>query len=58
MARPIAATPVLKGKDAERFIRRLEEEKDIPLPRSTQKTDMNALRAIVADIERKQQKRN
>ena len=58
MARPIEATPVLKGKDAERFIRKLEEEKNIPLPRSTKKTDMSALHAIVADIERKQQKFN
>jgi hypothetical protein len=59
MAKPIKPTPILRGKAAERFIRKLEAEKNIPVYPSAKETDMEALRAIVAEIEqRKQQKFN
>jgi len=53
MAKPIKPTPVLTGKAAERFIKKLEAEKNIPVYPSEKTADMSALREIVADIERK-----
>ena len=58
MAKPIKSTPVLRGKAAERFIRKLEAEKNTLVYPSAKKADMAALRAIVADIERKKSKLN
>jgi hypothetical protein len=56
MAKPIKPTPTLRGKAAERFIRKLEAEKNIPVYPSEKTADMATLREIVADIERKKQK--
>ncbi|MCL2012614.1 MAG: hypothetical protein FWG75_07510 [Cystobacterineae bacterium] len=53
MAKPIKPTPVLTGKAAERFIKKLEVEKNIPVYPSEKTADMAALREIVANIERK-----
>jgi hypothetical protein len=53
MAKPIKPTPILRGKDAERFVRKLETEKNIPVYPSVRKADMETLRAIVADIEQR-----
>jgi hypothetical protein len=55
MARPITPTPVLRGKEAERFIRKLEAEKNIPAYPSAKKADMKTLRTIVAEIEQRKQ---
>ena len=33
MAMPIRETPVLKGKDADRFVRQIERNKDKPVSR-------------------------
>ena len=58
MAKPIKPTPILRGMAAERFIRKLEAEKNTPVYPSAKKANMAALRAIVADIERKKSKLN
>jgi hypothetical protein len=58
MAKPIKPTPILRGEAAERFVRKLEAEKDTPVYPSAKTADMTTLHAIVADIERKQQKFN
>ena len=58
MAKPIKPTPILEGKTAENFIRKLEAEKNNFVYPSEKKPDLATLRAIVADIERKQQKFN
>jgi hypothetical protein len=57
MAKPIKPTPLLRGKAAERFTRKLEAEKNIPVYPSAEKTDLQALRAIVADIEQRNQQK-
>ena len=58
MAKPIKSTPILEGKEAESFIRKLDAEKNSFVYPSEKKPDIANLRAIVADIERKQQKFN
>ena len=58
MAKPIMPTPVLGGQAAERFIKKLETQRSIPVNPSTKTADKAALRAIVADIERSKQKFN
>ena len=58
MAKPIKPTPILRGKAAERFMRKLEAERNTPVYPSAKRADMAALRAIVADIEHKKPKFN
>jgi hypothetical protein len=50
MAKPIKPTPVLRGKAAESFYRKLEAEKNVPVYISSHMVDENKVLGIIASL--------
>lgn len=58
MSLPIKATPVLRGKAAEEFLRRMKEQENIPsYPRDVSKQIAEARKRVLEDYKKENKKR-